>query len=208
MKKAPTTVLQFCTKAIAIRAALGCSTLGLLLLSACSLPIRVSVASPMGSLPEQQPEAVALSEPNSTAAAPSPQRVQEAQEGAIAQAEGPILSFEQATIGEISLSMNEAEIRQRLGEPMRVLRDETGCCGTLTILDYPTLSLGLTEDGVYSYEITSSDMATADGVRVGDTRQKLVATYGQTATPTAEWMCYIVEFEGSNLCFGLEGDRI
>ncbi|MBF2084758.1 hypothetical protein [Thermoleptolyngbya sp. C42_A2020_037] len=142
---------------------------------------------------------------NYTAAAPSPQRVQE---GAIAQADGPILSFEQATIGGISLSMNEAAVRQRLGEPMRVLRDETGCCGTLTILDYPTFSLGLTEDGVYSYEITSSEMATADGVRVGDTRQKLIATYGQAGTSTAEWMCYVVEFEGSNLCFRLEGDRI
>ncbi|QKD81890.1 hypothetical protein HPC62_06470 [Thermoleptolyngbya sichuanensis A183] len=203
MEKAPKTVVKPCAKAIAVPAMLGCSTLGLLLLSACSLPIRLSMASPIESVAERQPGATTLS--SSTADVSSPQRLHE---GAIAQADGIILSFEQATIGGIALSMNEAAVRQRLGEPMRVLKDETECCGTLTVLDYPTLSLGLTEDGVFSYEITSSEMATADGVRVGDTRQKLVATYGQTGTPTAEWMCYVVEFEGSTLCFRLEGDRI
>ncbi len=134
------------------------------------------------------------------------------------QAELPYLALEEIVIGGISLDMDEAAIRQQLGEPVSIRDEETGCCGRLRHLEYPTLAIGFVEGVepgemvIYSLETTSPDVSTAAGVRVGDTRQALVAAYGQPHDQGMEgdrcFLTYMVEYDSSRLGFELENGKI
>lgn len=41
--------------------------------------------------------------------------------------------------------MDEAEVRAVLGEPLAVTDEESGCCGWLRQLSYPTMVIGLVQ---------------------------------------------------------------
>jgi len=123
----------------------------------------------------------------------------------------PYLAIEEVVIGGIALDMDEAAIRQQLGEPLSVVDEETGCCGLLRHLEYPTLSIGLVEGiepgemVIYLLETTSPEVATAAGVQVGDGEPAVLDAYGpphdQGTEGDRRFLTYIVEYDSSRLGF-------
>ncbi|MDX2211772.1 MAG: hypothetical protein SFY66_00660 [Oculatellaceae cyanobacterium bins.114] len=96
------------------------------------------------------------------------------------------LETAQASIGGISTTATEADVRQILGEPLEAKDEENQIGLVLRRLEYPTLSVGLADGTVYSLSTRSPDMPTADGIRVGDTQQQVIEAYGQPHEITTE----------------------
>lgn len=119
----------------------------------------------------------------------------------------------QVVLGGISVDMTLAEVRQRLGEPLSQRVEETDCCGVLVYLEYPTLSLGLTEDEtVFSMSTTHLDAPTGAGVRVGDPREAVIRAYGPPSRSDGERLIYDIEgsdpYVSESLSFLLEGGHV
>ncbi len=143
----------------------------------------------------------------------SPQETaQEFTEGCLE--EGPTIPRQAVVLGGISTDMTLAEVKQRLGEPLSEKFEETGCCGVLVYLEYPTLSLGLHEDGsVFAMSTTHSEVPTGAGVRVGDSHEAVTRAYGSPSVLSAEGLNYYsYHIEGScqtdNFSFRIEGGRV
>jgi hypothetical protein len=90
-------------------------------------------------------------------------------------------------VARIRYDMSEAEVVKRLGKPQnRNYTENDQCFGAATsTLTYPELDINLGADKrntqrVYSVKTTSTKFATGDGVRIGDSRQKVFNTYGRT----------------------------
>ncbi|HSM83540.1 MAG TPA: hypothetical protein VLS96_17775, partial [Nodosilinea sp.] len=121
-------------------------------------------------------------------------------------------------LGGVAVAMTEADIRQTLGAPQAVVDEATACCGLLRQLEYPTLTIGLikaeaTAPGqVYSLQSRTAGVATAAGVTIGDSRQRLIAAYGPPHDTVVEGrqqrLAYAVEHDADRLTFTLEGGRI
>lgn len=149
------------------------------------------------------------------------------------QAINGILSSQQVIIGGVSLAMDEAEIRAVLGEPIAVMDEESGCCGLLRQLIYPTMAIGLVQGltpedmGMYSLIPTRPEVETSRGIRVGSSRQAVIEAYGspkgEVMTPLppddleAPWpedspeypaLWYVVDYEASWLYFLLQDDEV
>lgn len=128
-----------------------------------------------------------------------------------------LLRADQVTVGNVAITMNEAEIRQVLGEPTTVLDEESGCCGLLRHLKYPTLTLslikgdGIIPDFIYALRTTSPGVSAA-GVSVGDSAQTVLNTFGPPAEDIAEAgqrsLVYVVEIEADRLVFELVDDTV
>lgn len=152
------------------------------------------------------------------AIAPSPIANQPA---SVAQSPADTLAIEQLAIAGVQLSTPESTVRQQLGAPLSQVDEDWACCGMVRTLNYGQTTVKLLEslDGetfeVFSFHTSNADLATKDGIRVGDSRQKLLATYG---TPDGS---YEEEEDGMTtlvygapvdyaaaLWFKLTGDRI
>ncbi|MGL5081677.1 MAG: hypothetical protein ACRC8A_09335 [Microcoleaceae cyanobacterium] len=102
-------------------------------------------------------------------------------------AQGTPLPIESLEVGGISILLTEAEVRSRLGEPEQVIEDKTSLIGNERYLEYSDIGIHgiqLVEEGnssefvVFSVQLINDKLATRNGVRVNDTRQKVVETYG------------------------------
>jgi len=123
----------------------------------------------------------------------------------------PTIPRSQVVLGGISTEMTLAEVKQRLGEPLSEKVEETGCCGVLVYLEYPTLSLGLVEDEtVFSMSTTHLEAPTGAGVRVGDSHEAVTQAYGPPSRSDGEMLIYHVEGSGQSesFSFALEGGRV
>jgi hypothetical protein len=131
---------------------------------------------------------------------------------------GALLERSQADVGGIRLGATEAEVRQMMGEPASQREEQTGCCGILRSLTFNDLTVSLIEGNVpgkyvvYSLASRNPEMATADGIRIGSSRQQVTATYGTPSRESTEGgvthLVYDVGEAASFLTFGLQGDRV
>lgn len=165
--------------------------------------------------PQAEPQTNAAS--GAIAASPSPAPEPPAP---VAQALGTPLPIEQLAIAGISLQAPESVIRQRFGEPISQSDEDWACCGMVRTLGYaPDTTIKLLESldsstfEVFSFNTRNPDLATRAGIRVGDSRQTLIQTYGPP-DGTREEGGYTLLFYGAPdeyaaaLWFKLEGDRV
>ncbi|WP_035986143.1 hypothetical protein [Leptolyngbya sp. KIOST-1] len=127
------------------------------------------------------------------------------------------LRADQVSLGPIAITMDEAGIRQALGDPTAVVDEESGCCGLLRRLEYPTLTVSLIKgdgtyaDSIYALRTTSPDVSAA-GVSVGDSSQAVLSSFGPPAEDVADGerrsLIYVVEIEADRLVFELAGDTV
>jgi hypothetical protein len=135
----------------------------------------------------------------------------------------PQISYARLGIGGINLSMTEAQVRQKLGRPRRVENWNSPAVGKGRTLTYPNLIVRLVEDGrpgkqgnfsVYDVSTTSRQSATVDGVRVGDSRGKVINTYGQPTEERKEgnavYLVYNISFNDfpTAFIFKLQNGRV
>lgn len=157
----------------------------------------------------------------------------EGRDGGQTQAIDGILSSDQVIIGGVSLAMDESQVRAVLGEPIAVMDEESGCCGLLRRLVYPTMTLGFVQGvtpddmGLYSLLPTSPEVETSRGIRVGSSRHAVIEAYGPpkgevmaslpSDDPEAPWtedspeypaLWYVVDYEASWLYFLLQEDEV
>ncbi|OKH53355.1 hypothetical protein NIES2101_10885 [Calothrix sp. HK-06] len=95
------------------------------------------------------------------------------------------LSYERIGVGGIKLSMSEAQVRKILGKPVKVTNGFLGAVGKTRTLKYSGITVDLGEGSqpgnfnVYQIKANSSKYATPDGVKIGDSQNKLISTYGK-----------------------------
>ncbi|MEB3179998.1 MAG: hypothetical protein VKL59_13310 [Nostocaceae cyanobacterium] len=104
------------------------------------------------------------------------------------------LSKARLQVAGIRYDMTEAEVIKRLGKPQQRMYTETEQCfgGPTSTLTYPELEINLGADRkntlrTYSVKTTGTKFATVDGVRIGDTRQKVFNTYGRADETALEY---------------------
>jgi hypothetical protein len=113
------------------------------------------------------------------------------------------IPYHRVGIGGITLGMTEAEVRTILGQPIKQEKDfYLPIAGDYSrTLRYGGLNIDLLEDSrdgkfyVYQLEATTSEYATIDGVRVGDTVEKVIAAYGNIGGDDDTGFSYKVDSE-------------
>lgn len=126
-------------------------------------------------------------------------------------AETSTIPREQVVLGGISPDLTLAEVQQRLGEPLSKKVEETGCCGVLVYLEYPTLSLGLYEEGgVFSMKTTHLEAPTGAGVRIADPHEAVTNAYGPPSRSDGGVLIYYVDGsdQSESLSFALENGHV
>jgi outer membrane protein assembly factor BamE (lipoprotein component of BamABCDE complex) len=153
---------------------------------------------------------------NSKSKAIAPQAPQPSFQSQRAQKQSaPISSLE---IASISQKSTEAQVRQRLGTPQKVETKYWACCGNVKFLNYGKTQVGLLEGqklgtfNVFSLATESPDLATRDGVKVGDRLEKAIATYGknyQTSEKAgSKFITYWFDAYAATLSFRVQNGRI
>jgi hypothetical protein len=95
------------------------------------------------------------------------------------------LSYDRIGVGGIKLSMSEAQVRKILGKPVKVTNGFLGIIGKTKTLKYSGITVELGEGSkpgsydVYHIKANGSNYATPDGVKIGDSQNKLIRTYGK-----------------------------
>jgi hypothetical protein len=128
------------------------------------------------------------------------------------------LSRQQLEIGGISTLSTEAQVRAKLGKPRRLEEKDWPCCGKIRIFDYPSLRVQLIETvpggafSVFSVSTQSARWATRDGVRIGDSRQRVIDRYGPPSSVQPQGaivrLTYFLEAEAAQLSFEVRSDRV
>ncbi|HAO10776.1 MAG TPA: hypothetical protein DCQ51_06295 [Planktothrix sp. UBA8407] len=124
-------------------------------------------------------------------------------------------------IGGVRLGMSVEAAKRKLGKPQR---DETkpagpAIGGKIRTLTYQGLTVAAWEGKVYLMSTTNPKFTTIDGVKVGDSKQKVIKTYGfgsqSVEGNVTRWLVSVVEpliysndQKASNLIFELRGDRV
>ncbi|BAU43329.1 hypothetical protein [Leptolyngbya sp. O-77] len=131
--------------------------------------------------PQAEPQTDARDGSRGTSPSPAPDEPS----APVAQSLGTPLPIEQMAIAGIPLQAPESAVRQRFGEPLNQVDEDWACCGMVRILGYaPDTTIKLLEslDGstfeVFSFRTRNPDLATRAGIRVGDSHQTLLQTYG------------------------------
>lgn len=139
-----------------------------------------SGVAPSAPVPQAEPQTDAGDGARVTSPSPAPKPP-----APVAQALGTPLPIEQMAIAGIPLQAPELAVRQRFGEPLSQVDEDWACCGMVRILGYaPDTTIKLLEslDGstfeVFSFSTRNPDLATRAGIRVGDSHQTLLQTYG------------------------------
>ncbi len=128
------------------------------------------------------------------------------------------LSRQQLDIGGISTLSTEAQVRAKLGKPRRFEAKDWPCCGKIRIFDYSSLRVQLIENvqartfSVFSVSTQSPRWATRDGVRVGDSRQRVIERYGPPSSEQTQGeivrLTYFLEAEAAQLSFEVRNNRV
>ncbi|QKD81618.1 hypothetical protein HPC62_04925 [Thermoleptolyngbya sichuanensis A183] len=172
-----------------------------------------SGVAPSAPVPQTEPQTDAGDGSRVTSPSPAPKPPTP-----VAQSLGTPLPIEQMAIAGIPLQAPESAVRQRFGEPLSQVDEDWACCGMVRTLGYaPDTTIKLLEslDGstfeVFSFRTRNPDLATRAGIRVGDSHQTLLQTYGPPAGIREE-EGYTLLFYGvpdeyaAALWFKLEGD--
>lgn len=122
----------------------------------------------------------------------------------------------QLRIGNVALEDSETTVIQRLGKPQRIKALESPAIGLVRTFYYPGLRLELAEgeDGrffVFSIHTDVTKYATQDGIRVGDSKEKVLATYGQASEFTDNGkmtLVYSLPESYSRLSFEINKDKV
>jgi hypothetical protein len=149
------------------------------------------------------------------------------------------LNYSRMGIGGVRLGMSVEAAKRKLGKPQR---DETkpagpAIGGKIRTLTYQGLTVAAWEGKVYLMSTTNPKFTTIDGVKVGDSKQKVIKTYGfgsqsvegnvtrwlvSPSDPShpepcegsglrvnsVEPLIYSNDQKASNLMFELRGDRV
>lgn len=123
------------------------------------------------------------------------------------------IDYSRLEISGMKLGMSVEEAKRKLGKPQR---DETKSAdsvigGKIRTLTYSKLTVAAWEGKVYLISTTNPKLATIDGIKVGDGRQKVVKTYGygwQSVHGEATRLTYRNDQKASNLVLELKGDRV
>lgn len=128
------------------------------------------------------------------------------------------LSLQNLEIGGISTLSTEAQVRAKLGKPRRLEEKYWPCCGKIRIFDYPSLRVQLIENvqggafSVFSVSTQSARWATRDGVRMGDSRQRVIERYGPPSSvqPQGEIvrLTYFLDADAAQLSFEVRNNRV
>jgi hypothetical protein len=95
------------------------------------------------------------------------------------------ISYERIGVGGVTLSMSETQVRKILGKPVKVTNGFLGIIGKTRTLKYSGITIDLGEGSkpgtydVYQIKANGSRYATPDGVKIGDSQNKLIRTYGK-----------------------------
>ncbi|ARV60539.1 hypothetical protein BZZ01_19590 [Nostocales cyanobacterium HT-58-2] len=95
------------------------------------------------------------------------------------------ISYERIGVGGVKLSMSEQQVRHILGKPVKVTNGFLGAVGKTRTLEYSGITVDLGEDSqpgsfrVYQIKANSSKYATPNGIKIGDSQEKLMQTYGK-----------------------------
>ncbi|KAF3884697.1 MULTISPECIES: hypothetical protein [Nostocales] len=96
------------------------------------------------------------------------------------------IRYERIGVGGIRLSMSEAQVRQILGKPVKVTNGFLGIVGKTRTLQYSGITVDLAEGSqpgnfdVYQIKANGSKYGTPDGVKIGDSQEKLMKIYGKS----------------------------
>lgn len=94
------------------------------------------------------------------------------------------IRYERIGVGGVTLSMSETQVRRVLGKPVKVTNGFLGIIGKTRTLTYRGITVYLGEGSqpgkfdVYEIKANGSRFATPDGVKIGDSQDKLIRTYG------------------------------
>jgi hypothetical protein len=129
------------------------------------------------------------------------------------------LPIARVRLGKIRPFMLEKEVRQILGTPKRIENENSPAVGKLRSLFYPDITIRLVEDtnkrsfSVYSFSTTSPKYATPDGVRVGDSQDRVIKIYGKTQDERDKQLI-VLRYEinlkdiPASLTFAIKGKRV
>ncbi|MCY7385167.1 MAG: hypothetical protein LH628_21830 [Microcoleus sp. CAN_BIN18] len=123
------------------------------------------------------------------------------------------IDYSRLGIGGVRLGMSIEEAKRKLGKPQR---DETkpageAIGGKIRTLTYSKLTVAAWDGKVYLISTTKPKLLTIDGVKVGDSTQKVVKTYGygsQSVQGGVTRLIYSNDQKASNLVLELKGDRV
>ncbi|WP_156093208.1 hypothetical protein [Planktothrix serta] len=112
-------------------------------------------------------------------------------------------------LGEFRLGDLESKL-DILGTPLQILKHPPGNYNTYARLVYPNLIVDIGDGKIVVLTTTDRSLSTPDGVRVGDSLNRIFEVYGQQE-PHSQEDIQVVSYSfsgGSYLYFKLEGDRI
>lgn len=130
------------------------------------------------------PDTVTIQTPTSPASEPELADESEAIAQEPAEEPGETLVLEQVSVGGVGLGAPESVVLQTLGTPTRQFDEDWKCCGIVRTLEYgadTTVQMLDIADGkfeVFSFRTRDPNLATPDGIRIGDSRQLVESTYG------------------------------
>lgn len=178
-------------------------------------------------IPTAEPIAAVASETSDRAIAPDPSALSSSSQASPAaempdlmeQAPSAALALEQVSVGGVRLGETEVAVRQALGQPTRQTDEDWRCCGMVHTLEYGSdttvklLEITAGQFEVFSFSTRNPNLATPDGLRIGDSRQALLAAYGPPAGVHEENGATMIFYGApidyaAALWFRLEGDRI
>lgn len=145
---------------------------------------------------------------------PAPNQTIAILETMLAATEKPIpLNYSRMGIGGVRLGMSVAEAKRKLGKPQR---EETksarpGIGGKFRTLTYKNLTVSAWNEKVYAISTTKPEFTTIDKIKVGDSKEKVVKTYGfgsQSVDGNAIRLTYSNDEKASNLIFELRDSRV
>lgn len=117
-------------------------------------------------------------------------------------------------VGGIRLGITNVEVQGILGRPKKIKIEETNCCGELKEWIYPDIIvkfevLESKKNTVYNVFTKSKKFATVDGIRVGDSRSKVLKVYGKNFSSSSQDTLYYSNDEyASFIVFKFEKQKL
>lgn len=117
----------------------------------------------------------------------------------------------------VSLGTKAFQVQRKLGRPQQVKSENSACCGVLLRWQYPEVEVRLEvpeganqerNASVYAISTRSTKVATLEGIRVGDRRNKVLRVYGMPTARENNRLSYANNQYASSLIFRFENDRV
>lgn len=130
------------------------------------------------------------------------------------------LPLKKIALAGVRPGMSERQVRGILGQPRRIKNEDSPAVGKVRSLFYRDISINLVEDenkpgnfSVYAFSTKSRTCTTPDGIRVGDSRAKVIKTYGKAVENTegkVNYLSYGIDIKDypASFTFTIEGGRV